>query len=463
MTKSEKPMWHGRFERGPAELTQAFVESLSFDQRMYKHDIVGSIAHARMLKSVGLISTSELRAIEKGLKKISENIDSGVFEFHVADEDIHMAVEAALIRDIGEPAKKLHTARSRNDQVALDLRLYLRDAIDQSLLPAIRRLQASFVMLAENDGLAVMPGFTHLQHAQPLTAGAVLLVYVEQLDRDLDRLIDCRKRIDHCPLGGCALAGTTLPIDRKHTAAALGFKKVMRNSIDAVSDRDFAIEFVFDLSMIAVHLSRWAEEWILYASPEFNFIKLDQAYCTGSSIMPQKCNPDVLELIRGKSGGVFGQLIALLTMLKGLPLAYNRDLQDDKRHVFDAYDTVLASLRIAADLVIGTKLNADGMKAKLSEGFLEATALAEYLVRKGTPFRRSHQIVGQIVSHAEKNGKQLADLSLDELADFSDNVEPDVYNVLDAEKLVGAYVSQGSAGVRELKKQIRYWKKVLSL
>jgi len=295
-----------------------------------------------------------------------------------------------------------------------------------------------------------------------VTAGSMLLVYVEQLERDRERLMDCRRRVDVCPLGACALAGTTLPIDRKFTARELGFKKICRNSIDAVGDRDFAVELVFDLSMIALHLSRWAEEWIVFSSPEFGFVQLSQAHCTGSSIMPQKRNPDVLELVRGKAGGVFGQLLAMLTMLKGLPPAYNRDMQEDKRAVFEALDTVSMSLAISAEVVAVSALNGQAMAARLSEGYLEATGLAEYLVGKGMPFRRSHQVVGRIVAYCEKSGKRLRDLSLDKLREFADDVGKDVYAVLDSSRLVKAYRSAGSAGASEVRKQVRYWNRVLS-
>jgi len=457
-----KPSWHGRFEKPPAPLTQQFVESLSFDRRLYKHDIAGSIAHARMLQSVGLVTRAELRAIERGLAGIAADIEAGRFPFQTADEDIHMAIEAALVRRAGEPGRKLHTARSRNDQVALDLRLYLRDAIDLALLPALDRLQAALVGLAEREGAAPMPGFTHLQHAQPVAAGAMVLSYVEPLERDRERLLDARKRINVSPLGACALAGTTLPIDRRGTAADLGFASVSRNSIDAVSDRDFAVEFTFDLSMIALHLSRWAEDWILWSSPEFLFIRLDDAHCTGSSIMPQKRNPDVLELIRGKSGGVFGQLVALLALLKGLPSGYNRDLQDDKRHVFAAYDAVLVSLEIAADVVRGSSLNAAALKARLADGFLEATGLAEYLVGRGLAFRSAHHLVGRIVAHCERQGKRLGELNLDELRAFSDKIERNVYDYLDPEGLVRTYRSEGSAGQRGLNEQLAFWRQLLS-
>jgi len=469
MAASRKPkqttegrIWHGRLDKPPAERTSAFVESLSFDRRLYKCDIAGSIVHARMLHAAGLISASELRAIKRGLKAIAARIEAGDFTFRLSDEDIHMAIEAALIRDVGEPGKKLHTARSRNDQVALDLRLYLRDEIDTKLLPAIDGLQNAFVTLARQEGLVAMPGFTHLQPAQPVLAAAVLLAYVEQLERDRARLIDCRRRIDCCPLGACALAGTTLPIDRKLVARELGFRQICRNSIDAVSDRDFAVEFVFDLSMMALHLSRWAEDWIIWSSPQFAFVVIDEAYCTGSSIMPQKRNPDVLELIRGKSGGVYGQLFALLTILKGLPTSYNRDLQEDKRCVFEACDTVLASLEISAEVIASSHLNAEAMKRSLSEGYLEATALAEYLVARGVAFRHAHQLVGRIVAHCEKRSKRLPDLTLDEFRQFSENIEADVYRILDASELVREYRSDGSAGMKEVRKQLKFWEKVLS-
>ncbi len=460
-TKNE-PIWHGRFSQSPAEATKQFVESLSFDRRMYKHDIAGSIAHARMLETVGLINKSELQVIVKGLEEIAREFDEGKFKFDAAHEDIHMAIETRLIERIGEPGKKLHTARSRNDQVALDLRLYLRDAVDLELLPALDTLQRAFVGLAEKEGQALMPGYTHLQHAQPVLAGAVMLSYVEQLERDRERLIDARKRINIMPLGSAAIAGTTLPIDREVTAGELGFASITRNSIDAVSDRDFAVEFVFDLAMIALHLSRWAEDWILWSSSEFNFIDLDERYCTGSSIMPQKKNPDILELVRGKTGRVYGDLTALLTLIKGLATGYNRDLQEDKVAVFDAYDTVLASLKVAAEVVATAKFKTQSMLEQTTRGFLEATGLAEFLVRKGLPFRQAHHTVGKIVAHCEKNNKKLSDLTLDELKAFSDNIDLDVYLVLSADKLVEAYASYGSAGTGSFQVQLKFWTKTLA-
>jgi argininosuccinate lyase len=451
------PIWHGRFSQSPAEATQKFVESLSFDRRMYKHDIAGSIAHAKMLKEVGLINSNELEEIIEGLEDIAIEIDTGKFKFDPAYEDIHMAIETTLIARIGESGKKLHTARSRNDQVALDIRLYLRDAIDLHLLPGIDNLQRAFVDFAAREGTAVMPGYTHLQHAQPILAGAILLSYVEQLDRDRSRLIDCRKRMNVMPLGSAAIAGTTLPIKRNITAIEMGFSEVSRNSIDGVSDRDFAAEFLFDLSILAMHLSRWAEDWILWSSSEFDFIDLDERYCTGSSIMPQKKNPDILELIRGKTGRVYGDLINLMTILKGLPSGYNRDLQEDKVAIFDAYDVVQMSLSVAAEVVGTSKLKSDVMKSQTEKGFLEATGLAEYLVKKGMPFRQAHNVVGKTVAFAEKEGKRLCELTLEQLKAMEDRIGADVYEVLSAEKLVEAYQSYGSAGSKSLADQLKYW------
>jgi argininosuccinate lyase len=463
MTKEpSSPIWHGRFTQSPAEATQKYVESLSFDQRLYKHDIVGSVAHARMLEAVGLISKDELRQITEGLECISDQIDQGKFKFDPAHEDIHMAIETALISMIGEPAKKLHTARSRNDQVALDLRLFIRDMIDLKLIPAIVRMQQSFVDFARREGEFVMPGFTHLQHAQPIVSGAILLSYVEQLDRDRQRLLDVRKRTNVYPLGSAAIAGTTLPIERSIPALELGFSEVGRNSIDGVSDRDFAVEFVFALAMLMMHLSRWAEDWILWSTSEFDFIDLDQRYCTGSSIMPQKKNPDILELVRGKSGKVYGDLTAILTLLKGLPSGYNRDLQDDKRSVFEAADASMLTLAVSAELVATTKFKPKSMKAQTEKGFLEATGLAEYLVGKGTPFRTAHGIVGKIVAYAEGAKKNLSDLSLDELNQFSQNISLDVFDYLSADKLVNLYRSYGSAGVKSFREQLKYWTEYLS-
>ncbi len=460
--QSSSPIWHGRFTSGPADSTQEFVESLSFDNRLYKHDIAGSIVHAKMLEHVGLLNKKELNAIIKGLKEIAKEIDEGRFEFDASFEDIHMAIETKLIEKVGNPGRKLHTARSRNDQIALDMRLYLRDIVDMELIPAILSLQSEFVNLANRNKDVICPGYTHLQHAQPILLAHLLLSYVEQLERDKQRLENIRKRINVLPLGSCALAGTTLNIERSFVANELGFDGISRNSIDAVSDRDFAIEFVFGLAMIAGHLSRWAEDWILWASSEFDFIELDERYCTGSSIMPQKRNPDILELIRGKTGRVYGDLMNLLTLVKGLPSSYNRDLQEDKPAIFDAIDTVVPSLKISAEIVSSTKFKADNMFSRISEGFLEATGLAEYLVNKGIPFRQAHNLVGKIVSYCEKNNKKLFELTLDEFRQFEENIELDVYDVLKAEKLIGMYSSYGSAGKKSLKHQLGYWKRKLA-
>jgi len=339
---------------------------------------------------------------------------------------------------------------------------FIRDMIDIEFAPAIGRLQLAFVKLADENKDVICPGYTHLQHAQPILLGHLLLSYLEQLERDKMRLQEVRKRVNVLPLGSCALAGTTLNIERSFVAKELGFDAISRNSIDAVSERDFAIEFVFALAMIAMHLSRWAEDWILWSSSEFDFIEIDEGYCTGSSIMPQKRNPDILELIRGKVGRVYGDLMNLLTLMKGLPSSYNRDLQEDKPAIFDAIDTVLPSLKVAEELVITAKFKADRMRAQTSEGFIEATGLAEYLVGRGIPFRRAHNIVGQIVSYCEKNNKKLFELTLDELRGFEENIQLDVYEILKADGLVKRYISYGSAGKKSLMNQLKYWKKKLT-
>ncbi len=458
----DKPIWHGRFTQEPSKLTQSFVESLLYDKRLYKYDIVGSIAHTKMLADIGIVTKKEAKTIIKGLTEIAEEIEDGKFQFKSAYEDIHMAIETRLIEKIGKVGEKLHTARSRNDQVVLDVRLYLRDVIDKDLIPLISMVQLSFVEVAEKNKDIVMPGFTHLQHAQPVMLGAVLLCYVEQLERDYDRLLDTRKRINILPLGSCAIGGTSIGIKRSFVAKELGFGEISRNSIDAVSDRDFIVEFVFDLAMIAMHLSRWSEDWIIWSSSEFDFIEIDEKYCTGSSAMPQKRNPDVLELIRGKTGRVYGNLMNLLTILKGLPLSYNRDLQEDKPALFDAIDTVSASLRIANEIIRTVKFNKRSIEEKLDKGFLEATGLAEYLVKKGIAFREAHSIVGEIVAYCEKKGKnRLSELELDELKKFAEIIDEDVYEVLIAEKLVDKYASYGSAGKKFTSDQIRWWKRKL--
>jgi argininosuccinate lyase len=414
-----------------------------------------------MLARQKLITQAEFKAIKQGLIEISEDIEAGRFAFDKASEDIHMAVEAALIERIGEPGKKLHTARSRNDQVATDIRLWLRDEIEAVQLRIVT-LQKAFVQLAGKHGNDVMPAYTHMQRAQPVLVAAYLLSFVEQLERDCTRLRDCRNRLNVSPLGSGAIAGTTLPIDRADTAAHLGFAEIAGNSIDAVSDRDFCAEFIFACALIAAHLSRFAEDWIIYASNEFNFVNIDDAFCTSSSMMPQKRNPDVLELMRGKTGTVYGALVAMLTILKAQPSGYNRDLQEDKIHVFSAADTIEKSLDMAQAVVSHTKFKSKEIAVGLDRGFLDATALAEYLVRKGVPFRESHGIVGALVAHCEKADKPLQELTLDEFQKHALAVDNDVYDYLGVENVVGRYVSAGAAGPEQVQQQLAAWKSHLA-
>ena len=453
--------WEKRLAAAPDELTVNYVESLSYDRRLYKYDIVGSIAHAEMLVRQKLITQAELKAIKNGLFEISEEIEAGRFKFDKAAEDIHMAIEAALIKKISEPGEKLHTARSRNDQVATDIRLWLRDEIETQQAKIVQ-LQKAFVQLAARHATDLMPAYTHLQRAQPIVIGAYLLSFVEQLERDFTRLGNCRRLLNVSPLGSGAIAGSTLPIDRESTAGQLGFADVAYSSIDAVSDRDFCAEFIFDCALIGAHLSRFAEDWILFASNEFDFIHLDDAFCTSSSMMPQKRNPDVLELMRGKTGTVYGALIAILTILKGQPSGYNRDLQEDKIHLFAAADTTRASLDMARGVVSHTAFKAKQIAAGLQSGFLDATALAEYLVRKGVPFRKAHGIVGALVTTCEKNAQELSDLSLETFKECCPSIDNDVFDFLGAAKVVRNYASAGAAGPQQVRQQLAYWKKHLA-
>lgn len=453
--------WQARIGVAQDALAVQFVESLSFDHRLAPYDITASIAHAAMLRQVGLISADELTAIRTGLEAIANDIAGGKFAWDITQEDIHMAVEAELIKRIGEPGRKLHTARSRNDQVALDVRLWCRAAIT-ALTDKLADLQRAFVQMAADQGGIVMPSFTHLQRAQPIVAGHELLAYCEMLQRDKERLADCLERTNVSPIGAGAVAGTTLATDRQAEAAALGFERITDNSLDAVSDRDFLCELAFDLSMIAMHLSRWAEQWVLYCSTEFGFIRIADAYTTGSSMMPQKRNPDLLELIRGKTGGVYGQLLALLTMMKGQPLAYNRDMQEDKRCIFAAYDTVEACAITAAAVVLHTRLVPERIAERIDEGFADATVLAEYLVSKGVPFRTAHHIVGSLVALCEqRNLRSLRQLDLATLQQHAPQMQQDVYAALGAENVVKAYQSHGAGGVKQLADQLRKWRQVL--
>jgi argininosuccinate lyase len=455
-----KKPWGGRFEKDTNEMVEQFTESVSFDRRLYAEDIRGSIAHAEMLGRCGLLDEEEVRLIREGLEGIGRDIESGSFEFQIPLEDVHMNVESELIRKIGDVGRKLHTARSRNDQVATDLRLWCRGAID-GFLELLVGCQRALVEKAEEYRDVTVPGFTHLQHAQPVLLAHVLLAYVEMLERDRTRLQDCRRRMNVSPLGACALAGTSLPTDPASTAQALEFDECFSNSIDAVSDRDFAIEFAFDLAMVALHLSRLAEEWVIWSSQECDFLDLDESFCTGSSIMPQKKNPDVLELIRGKCGRVYGDVIALLTLMKGLPLAYNKDMQEDKEAVFDAVDTVRASLSIATEIVKSTAFKREHLARAAETGHMDATALAEYLVGKGMPFRQAHEIVGRAVMVAAANQVRLQELSLKRLQESCDAIDEDVYGVLGTQNCVENYRSRGSSSPAEVQRQLAEWQERL--
>jgi len=460
MAKSKKS-WEQRLAGKPAEGCVDFVESLSLDSRLYKYDIAGSIAHAQMLAKQKLITKAELAKIKKGLLEIEKEISSGKFRFNKRYEDIHMVIEAALIKKTGDAGKKLHTGRSRNDQVALDIRMWMRDEIE-NLQGKVTLLQNAFVKLASKYTGDVMPGYTHMQRAQPVVIGSYLLSFAEQFERDFTRLANCGRLLNVSPLGSGAVAGTTLPIDRASTAKQLGFLEISGNSIDAVSDRDFAAEFIFDCAMIATHLSKLAEDWIIYSSSEFSFVRIDDSYCTSSSMMPQKRNPDMLELIRGKTGTVYGALMGLLTVLKAQPSGYNRDMQEDKVHIFNACDTVNACLDMAGAIVSHTKFDTKKICSKLDEGFLDATSLAEYLVGKAVAFRDAHGIVGKLVADCEKRDKKLSELSLAEFEKYSAAIGKDVYKSLGAKNVVKKYASAGSAGLGQVKKQITYWNKLLA-
>ncbi|GAB6167239.1 argininosuccinate lyase [Thermostilla marina] len=458
---ADKP-WSGVFQEATDRRVERFSESISFDRRLYAHDITGSIAHAEMLARVGLLTEQECREIKQGLLEIRDEIESGRFTYRIELEDIHMHIERALIEKIGDTGRKLHTARSRNDQIATDTRLWIRDAIDR-IDGLLSELQKAFVSRCERDFNVILPGYTHLQRAQPVLAPHYWLAYCEKFARDRERLADCRKRVNVCPLGSAALAGTTLPIDRHATAEALGFDRPSDNSLDSVSDRDYILEFVFALTQTALHLSTLAEEWILWSTVEYGFLKLPQSFCTGSSIMPQKVNPDVLELIRGKTGRVVGDLQQLIVLVKGLPTAYNRDLQEDKPSLFDAFDTVEICLELAAPLVAGAELNREAIAARLEHGYLDATTLMEYLIRRGIPQRTAHGLVGRLVRKAMEKGCPLRELSLDELREAEPSLDESVYNVLGVENTVKAMQSYGSTAPDQVRQQILRWKERLNL
>lgn len=454
-------MWGGRFEEAVDAFVQAFTASVTFDQRMYAQDIAGSIAHATMLAKVGVLTDDERDLIITGLNQVKAKIEAGNFNWSIAREDVHMNIESELTDAIGYVGKKLHTGRSRNDQVATDIRLYLRDAID-IITAEIRRLQTGLVDLAGREADTIMPGFTHLQTAQPITFGHHMLAWTEMLERDHERLLDCRKRTNSLPLGAAALAGTTYPIDREYTASLLGFERVCQNSLDAVSDRDFAIEFTSAASILMMHLSRFSEELILWTSAQFHFIHLPDRFCTGSSIMPQKKNPDVPELVRGKSGRVFGHLIALLTLMKGQPLAYNKDNQEDKEPLFDTIDTLLGSLRAFADMMPAVQVRKDITREAARRGFATATDLADYLVKQGTPFRDAHEMVGKAVAYGVASGKDLAEMTLEEIRQFAPNANPDVFDVLTLEGSVAARDHLGGTAPNQVRAQVKRWQTLLS-
>ncbi|MEQ1487031.1 MAG: argininosuccinate lyase [Methylotenera sp.] len=424
--------WSGRFNEPVAELVKKYTASIGFDYRLAPYDIQGSIAHAHMLSVQGIISVADFKAIEGGLLAILDEVNAGQFEWLLDLEDVHLNIEKRLTDKIGDAGKRLHTGRSRNDQVATDVRLWLR-TVNEQVISGLKKLQLSLLDLAEAHFDTVMPGFTHLQVAQPVTFGHHLMAYVEMLKRDVARFEDCKKRINRLPLGAAALAGTSYPIDRELVAKSLGFDGVCENSLDAVSDRDFAIEFTFASSMVMMHLSRFSEELILWSSPRFAFIDIADRFCTGSSIMPQKKNPDVPELVRGKTGRVYGHLTALLTLMKGQPLAYNKDNQEDKEPLFDTADTLLVTLEIYADMMRGITVNKQNMRQAASEGYATATDLADYLAKKGMPFRDAHEVVALAVRYAVDQKVDLSDLPLAKLQEFAAEISEDVYAVLTLE------------------------------
>ena len=446
-------LWSGRFGKDTDALVNDFNASIQFDQRLYKEDITGSMAHAKMLGATGIISAADAEAIVAGLQSILADIEAGKVEFTADNEDIHMNVEALLTQRIGDAGKRLHTGRSRNDQVALDFRMYVREKIPV-IVEQLLELETVLCRQAKKYQTAVMPGYTHLQRAQPISFAQHLMAYAAQLSRDVTRLEDCRERLNLCPLGSGALAGTTYPIDRFMTARDLGFAGPMGNSLDGVSDRDYALEFLSALSILMMHLSRFSEEVILWCSWEFKFIELDDAYATGSSIMPQKKNPDVAELVRGKTGRVYGDLMSLLTAMKGLPLAYNKDMQEDKEPVFDAVDTVEMCLPVFAAMLDTMTVRTDNMRKAAGHGFINATDCADYLTKKGMPFRDAYTVTGHLVAQCTAAGKTLEELTLPELKAASDLFEEDVYDALNLENCMALRASYGGPAVAETTRQI---------
>jgi argininosuccinate lyase len=453
--------WSGRFNEPVSELVKRYTASVDFDRRLAEFDIEGSVAHARMLHAVGILTAADLAAIDQGLTQIRDEIGAGTFEWSVDLEDVHMNIESRLTALVGDAGKRLHTARSRNDQVATDVRLYLRAAIDE-IVALVKAAQRALLDLADKHTDTIMPGFTHMQVAQPVSYAHHLMAYFEMLARDAQRLADCRKRVNRLPLGSAALAGTTFPIDRQMVAKELGFDGVCENSLDAVSDRDFAIEFCAAGSLVMTHLSRFCEELIIWMNPRFAFVDLADRFCTGSSIMPQKKNPDVPELIRGKVGRVNGNLVALLTLMKGQPLAYNKDNQEDKEPLFDTVDTLGASLRVFGEMLGGIKVNAEAMRKAAQEGYATATDLADYLVKKGLPFREAHEAVAQAVRFAEDRGCDLADLKLPDLQQFSPLIGKDVFAALTLDGALKARSHIGGTAPARVKAAIAKGRKTLA-
>jgi argininosuccinate lyase len=450
---SKDKLWGGRFSMPTDKFVEEFTASIDFDKRLYREDIRGSIAHARMLGRQGIITSKDTEEIVRGLEEILSRIEEGSFDFSVSLEDIHMNIEARLTEKIGEAGKRLHTGRSRNDQIALDIRLYLRAEIAE-INGYLDRLIDALLLQAERHLGVVMPGYTHLQTAQPVLFSHYMLAYQEMFSRDRGRMEDCLKRLNLLPLGAGALAGTTFPIDREYVAGLLDFPGVTRNSLDSVSDRDFALEFLSASSILMMHLSRFSEELIIWSTSEFRFIELSDSFCTGSSIMPQKKNPDVPELVRGKTGRVYGNLMALLTVMKGLPLAYNKDMQEDKEPLFDTVDTVKGCLKVFAEMIGGMNLHAERMRAAAAGGFSTATDVADYLVRKGLPFRDAHEAVGRAVQYCIDRGKELTDITIDEWRGFSSRIEEDIFSAITLDASVAARSSTGGTSPERVREEI---------
>lgn len=456
------PSRSGVFAAETDQRLEAYAESITFDSRLYQQDIRGSIAHAEMLRSVGLLTDSEFKQICEELENIRGRLQRGELPLRFELEDIHMHVEQALIDATGDVGRKLHTARSRNDQVSTDVRIWIRESLDR-IDELLLGLQRAFLSRCDADFDIILPAYTHLQRAQPVLAPHYWLAYIEKFQRDRLRVADCRRRVNQCPLGIAAVAGTTLPIDRQQTATALEFDGITANSLDTSSDRDFVIEFSFVLSMIASHLSGWAEEWILWSTVEFDFIAIEHQFCTGSSIMPQKVNPDTLELTRGKSARVMGSLQTLMLLVKNLPLAYNRDLQEDKPPLFDSFDTTAAMLELATPIVAGAKLKRESIAARIEKGYLDATTLMEWMISKGMPQRNAHHLVGAIVGEAMKQNVTLAELPLETLQGLSSEIDESVYEVLGTKNAVAAFCSEGSTAPQRVREQIAVWKERLNL